>query len=107
MKLSAGFRLLLVIASALTARADEFPPPKSLGEVSERGRNIQRAMRLMATSTPERRNTARVLFYGQSITEQGWWKIVADDLRAGFPQADLVIENRAAPLRFVESAIGG
>jgi hypothetical protein len=95
MKLSAGFRLLLVLACAVTASADEFPPPKSLGDVSGRGRNIQRAMRLMATSTPERRNTVRVLFYGQSITEQGWWKLVADDLRARFPHADLVIENRA------------
>jgi hypothetical protein len=52
-------------------------------------------MRLLATSTPERRNTVRVLFYGQSITEQGWARAVADDLRGRFPHADLVVENRA------------
>jgi sugar phosphate isomerase/epimerase len=72
-----------------------FPPPKTLGDVSGYGRNIQRTMRLLATSTPEHRNTVRVLFYGQSITEQGWWKIVADDLRKRFPNANLIIENRA------------
>ncbi len=30
-----------------------------------------------------------------SITVQDWWKEVAADLKARFPQADLVIENRA------------
>ena len=49
----------------------------------------------MANSTAEKRNTVRVLFYGQSITEQAWWKTVANHLRTTFPDADLVIENRA------------
>ncbi len=52
-------------------------------------------MRLLATSEPQKRNTVRVLFYGQSITEQRWAKLVADDLRSRFPNANLVIENRA------------
>jgi hypothetical protein len=52
-------------------------------------------MRLLATSTPTRRNTVRILFYGQSITEQDWSRQVADDLRRRFPHADLQIENRA------------
>lgn len=49
----------------------------------------------MAESRPERRNTVRVLFYGQSITEQRWSREVERDLRARFPHAHLVIENRA------------
>jgi hypothetical protein len=52
-------------------------------------------MRLLATSTPQKRNSVRILFYGQSITEQRWWQAVADDLRNRFPDANLVIENRA------------
>ncbi len=52
-------------------------------------------MHLMATSTPQRRHTVKVLFYGQSITEQDWWRMVADDLRQRFPDANLVVENRA------------
>jgi hypothetical protein len=59
------------------------------------GRNIQRTMRLLATSTPQHRNTVRILFYGQSITEQKWWQLVADDLRKRFPDADLDIQNKA------------
>lgn len=64
-------------------------------QVDSRGRNIQRTMTLLATSSPQKRNTVRVLFYGQSITEQSWAKTVADDLRRRFPNANLVIENRA------------
>ncbi len=90
-----GYSLLTVLSLAASAVAAEFPAPKSLGATQEYGRNLQRTMKLLADSTPEKRNTVRVLFYGQSITEQNWSKIVADDLRARFPHADLVIVNRA------------
>lgn len=79
----------------LYAADPPFPPPKSVGPVETYGQNIRRSMGLMATSTPEKRNTVRVLFYGQSITEQAWTKQVADDLRKRFQHANLVIENRA------------
>ena len=59
------------------------------------GTNIQRTMRLLATATPARRNRVKVLFYGQSITRQDWWKAVEADLRRRFPNADLTVENRA------------
>lgn len=92
---------LLVGLSASVARglrgqqAASYPPPKNTGDSAKLGLNIQRTMTLLATSTPSRRNKVRVLFYGQSITEQSWWKDVADDLKRRFPNADLVIENRA------------
>lgn len=85
---------LFVLLCAGSSAADSFPPLKA-GDTSGWGRNIQRTMRLLATSTPEHRNKVRILFYGQSITEQKWAKRVEDDLRARFPNADLVIENRA------------
>jgi hypothetical protein len=90
----------VLFATALmivTARGDDasYPAPRDLGPVATFGKNVGRTMRLLATSTPEKRNTVRVLFYGQSITEQDWTKRVADDLRARFPHANLVIENRA------------
>lgn len=59
------------------------------------GANIQRTMRLLEESTVLNRNTVRVLFYGQSITCQAWWKMIAEDLRTRYPNADLRIENRA------------
>jgi hypothetical protein len=89
--------LLSVILFATAAFAAEvgksYPPATKLNQ--EAGVGIQRTMTLLATSTPEHRNHVRVLFYGQSITEQEWSKIVAEDLRKRFPNADLEIENRA------------
>jgi hypothetical protein len=68
------------------------PPPTDTAQL---GVGIQRTMRLLATSTPQHRHHVRVLFYGQSITEQVWSKQVADDLKKRFPDADLDIRNLA------------
>ncbi len=59
--------------------------------------NLQRSLGLMADSLPKQRHTVKILFYGQSITAQAWWKSVADHLHRTFPDANLVIENRAIP----------
>lgn len=67
----------------------------SLAWGAEPGVGIERTMTLLESSTPQHRNTVRVLFYGQSITMQDWWKVVAAKLRQRYPYADLVIENRA------------
>jgi hypothetical protein len=37
----------------------------------------------------------KILFYGQSITEQNWWKLLSEDLRRRFPNADLETQNLA------------
>lgn len=88
---------LLIALSGFQALSQDvkYAAPKNLGDPATLGLGIQRTMTLLSTSTPEHRNTVRILFYGQSITEQSWWKIVADDLRKRFPNANLVIENRA------------
>ncbi len=52
-------------------------------------------MARLASSTPTAPQTVRVLFYGQSITKQSWWRAVAEDLRRRYPSAQLIIENRA------------
>lgn len=88
--------LSFTILPAISHAGDSsYPPLKTTGDTASYGRNIQRTMRRLAASTPENRNTVRILFYGQSITEQGWWKLVAEDLRKRFPNANLIIENRA------------
>ena len=63
------------------AKPGEFPPPAPAKDPSRLGLGVQRTMTLLATSTPQHRNHVRVLFYGQSITEQEWSKQVAADLR--------------------------
>jgi hypothetical protein len=80
--------LCLASTGLLSARAAE-PPPQLPGE------NLQRSMNLMAGSTGLKRNTVRILFYGQSITEGDWTRIVAERLRRQYPLTDFVFENRA------------
>ena len=93
---AAGLLLVPAVLGAADGPAG-YPPPKTLGPVATYGANVQRAMTLLATSTAEKRNTVRVLFYGQSITAQAWAAEVARDLRRRFPHADLHVENRAIP----------
>lgn len=57
------------------------------------GSRIQRTMRLLATSTPQQRNQVKILFYGQSIIAQNWWKAIIADLRERFPNADIIATN--------------
>lgn len=85
----------LVALAALPLSADEHPPPEPAGDPATFGAKIQRTMTLLATSTPEKRNRVKILFYGQSVTRNPWWNDVAEDLRKRFPHADLEIENRA------------
>jgi hypothetical protein len=85
---------VLLVALQLLAAAD-YPPVAKAADQAALGLGIQRTMTLLATSTPQHRNHVKVLFYGQSITEQPWSKLVADDLRKRFPDADLEIANRA------------
>ena len=102
MRANSILRSMLVAASisclvALGAIAEEgsYAPPPPPTDASKFGRNYQRTMTLLATSTPERRHKVKILFYGQSIAAGTWWKQVAADLHTRFPHADLEVENRA------------
>lgn len=87
---------LVAFGSELFAQQDsKYAPVQPIGDRAAFGANIQRTMTLLATSTPEKRNRVRILFYGQSVTRNPWWQDVAADLRQRFPHADLEIENRA------------
>jgi hypothetical protein len=87
------FAALLLLA--FVASAEEFKEPPLPENLPDLGSRIQRTMTLLATSTPQKRNHVRILFYGQSVTAGPWSKAVADDLRKAYPNADLEVENRA------------
>jgi hypothetical protein len=87
--------IFLLLATCSAAIAQQFAAPKSLGPVETYGKHLGRSMRLLQESTAESPNTVRILFYGQSITEQKWSRLVADELRRRYPHAKLIIENRA------------
>lgn len=87
--------LLSTLIVEPSQQKESFPPPVTVQNDTDFGAGIQRTMTLLATSTPEHHNKVKILFYGQSITKQKWWIDVANDLKKRFPNADLVIENRA------------
>ena len=80
---------------AVSSEAADFKPPPPPENLDTFGACIQRTMTLLATSTPQKRHHVRVLFYGQSVTRNPWWKDVAEHLRKTYPHADIEIENRA------------
>ncbi len=74
----------------------DYPAAPAPTDTSKWGKHIQRTMTLLATSTPEKRNTVRILFYGQSIVgHKQWTDAVAADLKTRFPHADIIYDNRA------------
>ncbi|CAN5481940.1 hypothetical protein BH09VER1_BH09VER1_53820 [soil metagenome] len=74
---------------------DIIPPPRPAADETMFGAKIVRTMTALATSTPAQRNTVRLLFYGQSITAQMWSSAITTRLKGEFPNARLVVENRA------------
>jgi hypothetical protein len=79
----------------LRVEKPQFPALAPDASAANFGAGIQRTMTLLATSTPERRNAVRILFYGQSLSKQEWTRTIADQLRARFPYADITFANRA------------
>jgi hypothetical protein len=93
------FGMLTMLSCALSvsgfATAEDFVPPDPPTNLAELGAGVQRTMTLLATSTPEKRNHVRILFYGQSVTAGPWANAVAEDLRKAYPNADIEVENRS------------
>ena len=85
----------VVFTSSAALAKDDVKRPELPDNLASLGSNIQRTMTLLATSTPQKRNRVRVLFYGQSVTRNPWWQDVAEHLRKSYPYADLEIENLA------------
>jgi hypothetical protein len=72
-----------------------FSLPDLLPDTSTLGRYTSRTMHLLYNSTPENRNTVRILVYGQSISAQEWWLEVKRTMERRFPYANLIMENKA------------
>lgn len=84
----------LLTAFPLHAVAYPMPPEPSSTELSRYGQKLLRTMNRLAAATPTDRKEVRILFYGQSITDEAWTNPVVADLRARFPNAQIVAENR-------------
>ncbi|HEX7585903.1 MAG TPA: hypothetical protein VF373_14540 [Prolixibacteraceae bacterium] len=75
-----------------------FSQPYALPELPDTanyGKYTSRTMHLLQSSTPEKRNTVKILVYGQSISVQDWWQEVKRSIETRFPSANLIMENKA------------
>ena len=88
------FLIFMFILSAFQLIAQPYPIPE-LSDTSNYGRYTSRTMNLLQTSTPEKPNTVKILVYGQSISVQDWWLEVKKTIQNRFPNANLVMENKA------------
>ncbi|MFP4381057.1 MAG: SGNH/GDSL hydrolase family protein [Candidatus Sumerlaeia bacterium] len=87
--------IFFAVITSIASAADYPALHDYKGDSSQWGKHIQRTMHLLETSTPEKPNKVRILFYGQSIMGGRWHKHVETWLREKYPYADLEIENRA------------
>jgi hypothetical protein len=90
-----GLTCACLLGNALLQAAFSYPAPPPWQPNPDQREHLRRSLALLATSTPADRKTVRVLFYGQSITQQAWWKEVEHYLRATYTNANLIVENRA------------
>jgi hypothetical protein len=90
-----AFYLFLLTTQFTPVLADNYPIPIPPKDISQYGKHFQRSMTLMATSTPQKRNTVRILFYGQSIIKQLSHSTIVEDLKKRFPHTDFVVANKA------------
>lgn len=72
-----------------------FPPLKASALNQKSPKFLTNTLQLLSDNNPNTKRPVIILFYGQSITEQGWWKTVAKNIQTNFPQADIVFENKA------------
>jgi len=69
--------------------------PSLFGGGGGEARYVQRTMQKMAVSTAENPATVRMLFYGQSIVEQGWRENLVRMLRKRYPTVNFQARNLA------------
>nr|MCR5840269.1 hypothetical protein [Kiritimatiellia bacterium] len=78
----------LVLSAACSAVANgEITAPTAMP--------IQRTLNALEKSTAAYPAHVRMLFYGQSIVEQGWHTNIVRQLKERYPTAILEVENRA------------
>lgn len=92
--LRVSFVVKFILFTGFSGFAQPWPQPE-LPDTASYGRYTSRTMHLLQTSNPEKRNTLKILVYGQSISAQDWWLPVKKSIEERYPNANLIMENRA------------
>lgn len=64
-------------------------------DISSLKSNIKSSLSRMQNEDCRSGHSIRILFYGQSITEQGWWKRLVEYWALTYPTVKFEIENKA------------
>jgi len=88
------FLFSIFLFPAFCVFAQSWPIPE-LPDTANYGRYTSRTMNLLNSSTPAKRNTVKILVYGQSISAQDWWLPVKKSIETRYPNANLIMENKA------------
>jgi hypothetical protein len=77
-----------------TAYSQPYPLP-ILQDTARVGRYTSGTLHLLQQSTSQKRNTVRILVYGQSISAQDWWLEVKRTIQSRFPYSNLIMQNKS------------
>ena len=89
-----GSLILVLFFKAIDLSAQYGPLPV-LPDTGNLGKYSSRTMSLLHFSNKEHPNVVRILVYGQSISEQDWWLEVKRSVKERFPDANIIMENKA------------
>lgn len=87
--------LLLILASFASANAQSYFPVPDVKDTMQFKNGVARTAWLLTSSTKANPKSVRILVYGQSISEQVWWKDVRDFVKDRFPLANITFINKA------------
>ena len=86
---------LLSLAWAAGAPAQARPPVPVDPVHPTATRHLSRTAHLLLSGTPAAPQQIRILVYGQSISQQDWWKMVREHLERTYPNTRITMLNRA------------
>ena len=66
-----------------------------LADTASLGKYTSRTINLLNGTSHENANKVKILVYGQSISEQQWWLRVKKYVEDKYPDADILMENKA------------
>ncbi len=79
----------------LSAKGQSYFPVPEVKDTMQFKNGIARTAWLLTSSSSAHPKAVRILVYGQSISEQVWWKDVRDFVKERFPLANITFINKA------------
>jgi lysophospholipase L1-like esterase len=87
------------------ATAEVFPRVTPLSPAIDQSRRLQRSLNLLEKSNPSRRQTIRILYFGQSFADPTWFTNLINSLKRSYPHANILAENRALDGHYAEQLV--